>query len=103
MLSVLHHPADTAGSTLLVLTHTPLFSPLLLFSLSPALISSPLRPLSALFPSRFVCIFAPLAALQECRPEGGGKPFFLNPSTGGDSRSVSLPETKIDFAKVRCG
>jgi hypothetical protein len=49
-----------------------------------------------------VCIFAPLAALQECRPEGGGKPFFLNPSTGGDSRSVSLPETKIDFAKVRC-
>ena len=57
---------------------------------------------------RFVCTFAPLAAMRVEEPvdaaaEGaggaGGKEIFVNPSTGCDSRSApGLAQHKVDFA-----
>jgi hypothetical protein len=55
---------------------------------------------------RFVCTFAPLAAMrQEPVPDGGdgggggGAKMFVNPTTGADSRAApELSQHKVDFA-----
>ena len=46
---------------------------------------------------RFVCMLTPLAAMQLTAGDDGTK-IFTNPTTGADSRSVTLPQHKIDFA-----